>query len=645
MDINERSTTSHELGLRYLEARQQEELVVKDDDMRRYGVQMILLRGEKSRLEEQVLGLNNRVRTLNSQSEEAHLQLEELNRKCREQDIQLRAQAREHASLRTELLSFSSATADSTKVLTEKLALSREVALLKPEIEHLRSQLAHHKDVLSEKLALERRIIEIENELRQQVHDLENKLAIEKRARKEEQHDTKEAHSASADDIAKAVAEEKRNGMRAKKALETELAEARGQLEQFEVRVSDLKSKLREVREELKSVRTELEHVSSSGQSNSANSAVAEAGEDPRKQRSTAATKAKPKTKAKRTHVVEEPSGPELVLQTPGIGNDGRSRRPLKKKGLDATMAVQKSTFSITPYLSKTTSLLADSSEATTASATVSDQPMVPNAESFDIDKSDADRLATDVDSMHEPGNPGDASELPEDSIFGRRVSDSPVLSSVDISESYHLNASNKAVSVDATGPKRKGRLPKENVLGDASISKKNMKVQRAAEESEASATDAAKSVADGPLTNEQENQPALVNKRAIAGKLKNTTAVSAAVPTENKFSTEAEPKKKKRKILGNGSKILLDGDDDDGIDHDHDDLPRPLKPTAPAATHAGGAVKRTVKALGTGRTTSAAAGKRTVLGGVRNAFGGAAGGGFSPLKRDRRGVNASFLA
>ncbi|CAK7267220.1 hypothetical protein SEPCBS57363_002482 [Sporothrix epigloea] len=663
MDLDKRSAKSHELGLRYLDARHREDLVVKDDDIRRFRVQTTLLQGEKNRLEEHVSALNDRVGTLMSQYEEAQLQLESINRKCREQDGQLRAQTREHASLRTELLSFSSATADSTKVLTEKFALSREVALLKPEIEHLRTQLSHQKDVVSEKLALERQLnaleLELANEKRtsqraadaaaerqqsakdrsateikllQQVHDLENKLASEKQARKEDQKEMKEGCGAGADEIAKAVAEAKREGMRTKKALETELAEARGQLDGFELRVGDLKSKLREVREELKNVRAELEHASASGQDKFAGPTVVASKDGPHKSRTTTATKTKPTTKTKRRQEVEEPSGPELVLQTPGIGNEGRSRRPLKKKGFDASTAVQKSTFSITPFLSKTTNPLNDSTNTTAAGSTVADRPIV-------------------IDSVAETNILEDSSALLEDSILGQRVFANNALSSIDITESLSHGATSKAKTSDAISVKQRGRLPKEKILGDASMSKKNLKVQPATTESEAGAADdvsfrklSVDKLADESVVDEQENRPVVTTKRAIAGRVKNPAV--ATVSTEAKLTTDVEPRKKKRKILGTGSKILLDGDDDDGVDNENDALTRPTKPIATAAAQAGGAAtKRTVKALGASRTTAVGAGKRTLLGGVRNAFGEAAGGGFSPLKRDRRGVNASFLA
>ncbi|KAL1903314.1 hypothetical protein Sste5346_000599 [Sporothrix stenoceras] len=678
MDIDKRSTTSHELGLKYLEARHQEGLIAKDDDVRRHRMQVVLLQDENGQLKDQVSSLGDRVGSLTSQYDDAQRQLDGLNHKCREQDNQLRAQAREHTALRTELMSLSSATSDSTKVLTEKLALSREIAVLKPEIEHLRSQLTHQKDVLSEKLALERQLnaleVELANEkraaqraaaaaaqrqqtanddneaeegLRRQIQDLEKKLVNEKRAREKMQREQEEARTSDADKIARAVEDEKKEALRARKALETELAEARGQIDVFELRVDDLKSKLREVREELKGARAEL----TAAQDKPAHFAVAGTAKEGIKKLKTAATAAgtittKVQTKGQKKRRAEEPSGPELILQTPGIGNEGRTKRPLKKRGFDAA-AVQKSTFSITPFLNKTTNPMDESADAAPAAAAAAPAAAADKSKASDAEKSVAEKSTSVVESlMAESTLPGEDSELPEDSIMGRRVSASATLSSVDISESSSVGTAVKAAAQNAeAGAKRRGRPPKEKVLGDAPISKKNMKVQPTAAEAPfkkapVEVAKAKEGVVEEPVAVEQENRPPLATAASATGAMTMKVKKSAApAVAKAKATSEAEPKKKKRKILGASSKRVFDEDDDDGMGEDGALARPPKSAVSAAAAPAGGAgVKRVMK---TG------AGKRTMLGGMRNAFGGGGvgGGSFSPLKRDRRGVNASFLA
>ncbi|EPE10003.1 rossmann-fold nad (+)-binding protein [Ophiostoma piceae UAMH 11346] len=609
MDIDQRSEVSQELVLKYAQVRHQETLVAKDEDVRRQKVRVALLIEENGRLKNHASQLDSRVEVLAAQYEDAQLKADSLDQKVREQENQLRAKAREYASLRTELMSLNNATHDSTKVLTEKLALTRELAMLKPEVDHLRSQLTHQKEVLAEKLALERQLntveVELANEkraaqrtaerqtsdgneaeegLKQKIQDLEKKLAAEKRAREKVQNEleargeenTGNSEAATAKlqgrlkELEKSLADEKRESQRAKKTLETEVAEARGQIDVFEQRVDDLKSKLREVREELKGARAELSAAETSGiQDKPARGGVS----IPTKEGGAPVKKTKAVSKKRRA---EEPGGPELMLQTPGVSNEGRAKRPLKKRGFD----------------------------------------------------------------------PSAASELPEDSIMGRRISASgATLASVDISESSTPSIAAKATGNEA--PKRRGRPAKDKALGEAPVSKKNLKAQAAKTDSVSAVEAPAKKApvqasAIDETSTEQENRlpPTAAAPKAVALKEKK----SAAAVT--KLTAEAEPKKKKRKILGASSKTVFDEDDDNG---DQEDMvaARPIKPAAAAvSTAAGAGVKRTVKALGgAGRATGGPVNKRTMLGGMRNAFGGAAGGGFSPLKRERRGVNASFLA
>ncbi|KYK58047.1 Rossmann-fold NAD-binding protein [Drechmeria coniospora] len=99
-----------------------------------------------------------------------------------------------------------------------------------------------------------------------------------------------------------------------------------------------------------------------------------------------------------------------------------------------------------------------------------------------------------------------------------------------------------------------------------------------------------------------------MVDQENVTAKtFRNAPALLPKVP-------EGDVKKKRRKLLGAVNSTLLDGDDEDC-----EATAKPAKPTTMPSKRA-----------------------RTQLGGVRNAFAGAS---FSPLKRDRRGVNASFLA
>ncbi|PNY26926.1 Uncharacterized protein TCAP_03146 [Tolypocladium capitatum] len=92
------------------------------------------------------------------------------------------------------------------------------------------------------------------------------------------------------------------------------------------------------------------------------------------------------------------------------------------------------------------------------------------------------------------------------------------------------------------------------------------------------------------------------------------TVTASRKAPAIQPKAAEGEVKKKRRKLLGAANQTLFDDDEGEAAS----------KPAKPAEVAPG---KRVRTQLG---------------GGVRNAF---AGSSFSPLKRARRGVNASFLA
>lgn len=151
---------------------------------------------------------------------------------------------------------------------------------------------------------------------------------------------------------------------------------------------------------------------------------------------------------------------------------------------------------------------------------------------------------------------------------------------------------------------KTRARQPKATPLGESTPAKANRVVKSRGTPKVKSIPDISvekpgKSTDDSSAT-DQENVPVATSKKA--------TAVLQSKALEAEAKT-----KKKRKLLGAANTTLFDDDDGEVVAQ-----PKP-KPVAG---------KRTRTALG---------------GGVRNAF--AAGTSFSPLKRDRRGVNASFLA
>ncbi|KAK1762368.1 hypothetical protein QBC33DRAFT_283555 [Phialemonium atrogriseum] len=654
MDSDQRSERMRILDTRYQNITHQHSIVVKDEEARRLKLRSVLLQNENGTLKDQLAQKDDQVTQLITKCDAFHGQLEAAAQKCRQHETQMRIQARELSNLKEEMSSLDSVTKDSAKTLTEKLALSREVALLKPEIEHLRSQLSHQKDVLAEKLALERQInaleVELANEkravqkaaskqsreddggeeLRKHVRDLEKQLAKEKRtaqkalqnqgskdtAAEEEIQElreklaeaermlatekqaaskaTKTKNATTTDSTEEldqlrekiaetkaALAREKKEKDQIRKEYESALAEAEGRRLPLEERLDNVKAKLRETREELKQCRADLQR------------AQEQAAKKP-------AGKAPAGKKRRANDITAEET---LLLHTPNKGEDRPKRTA--KRGFGPAAVGEKSTFSITPFLNKTINL-----------SDISPKPQGENSTD-----------ATTTVSMSANGEP----------------------TATEPSEEPAVKA---AAKTTASGGKPRGR-PTTKALAESSPSRKNMPAPKrrkapVAESTLEKVTEEAEEDGQG-----QENRPAeeaADGKKAVSALKRqpqlvppNTTdptgAPTAAAAAVASVTEQSEPKKKKRKLLGASSKATLFGGEADAEDAEHPVVATAATATATATTAATKRAPAARVALGAGGVA-----KRAVvgLGAAKNAFAGAA---FSPLKRDRRGVNASFLA
>ena len=135
-------------------------------------------------------------------------------------------------------------TMDSARVLTEKLSLAREISMLKPELEHLRSQSAYQQAVLAEKLALERQVNSLEVEL--ETEKRVSKRALEKNRNKDRELELQQ----QVDDLQKDLAREKKGlekeveaGKRALKRA-VEKGDEEGTVEELQLQVQDLRKDL-----------------------------------------------------------------------------------------------------------------------------------------------------------------------------------------------------------------------------------------------------------------------------------------------------------------------------------------------------------------------------------------------------------------
>lgn len=668
-DSEKRVEMIHNLDIGYQKTSHRAELIVKDEEARRLKLRGLLLRDENSAINDTLAQKEEIIKKLLAQHEGIQEQLHSTSEKARQQELRMRSQARELTNLKEEMDSLADMNKDSAKLRTEKLALSRELDVLKPELEHLKSQLSHQKTVLAEKLALERQInaleVELANEkraaerlqgrdkdvedsLRQQIRELEKQLAKEKRAaEKAAQHGQNDTSAELEQEIAelrsqlgatekkllaaekqmradakaskakgaasevvvteeleqlrlelaetkKELADEKKDKERIRREGEKALAEAEGLRLALEERIDNLKAKLREAREQLKECRADLERAQEAARTAATRTATTT--KVPTKK--AAAAKLAPAGKKRRANDI---SGPEIsVLQTPGKDDD-RPRRTFKKPFAPAAVG-EKSTFSITPFLNKTINL--------------SDASLLPITE--DESEEQDNKTATT-----EPTGPTESPTR----LAGRKKKPSS------------SNTKAKAALTESSPSKHNMPTSKsrEAPSAESTLDKVTEEVEEAADQENQAPAPIVKQRKRMVLKNKTVT-PVPADARAIDADAGTSTTVAApskvtSLSTSTAAPAVAEPKKKKRKLLGGAStNVLFDGA------ADAEDAAVPVPAAAPVAAPA----KRIpMGKVALGGHAGLAAKKAGGLG-VKNAFAAAS---FSPLKRDRRGVGASFLA
>lgn len=658
---SQRSQAIHGLELKHQKNEYESELVVKDEDTRRLRVRILLLRDENTALRDQV-DLNNGTNAkLVSRCDDLNTQIEAKIALVRSQEEQLRKQEREYSNLKAELQAINSVNENSASMLAEKLALTRELANLKPEIEHLRSQVNHQQATLAEKLSLERQVdtleVElanekkatrramqvresndrVEDELRRRLRETEKNLTAERAERErledqleqrirthtialKDQDNTRELEADLRKKLQDAqrqlreeteekerLEEELQNARRvSKKAQQNKIqdtaeADLRAQLEESEKRLAalqldsdkrqrDQQAAMTEFEERNEQLERKMEKARTKYRAiqeelKKAQSELRKAQQQQvRSSNHEDTMKPGAKTQAFRKRKAQEATTSEFTnieIQTPSAEDAMKARRALKKAAFEPTIVGEKSAFSITPFLNRS------------KNSSMSDEA-----------------------SHADDGGP-------EDSILGpqtgsassqrapSRPVESPATTTTDPTEA-EPTAALPDTEKPQMAPKARGR-PKK-VLGDAPSAKKNILPQKAPKKKLKSKSSLEK-VSEEVEPEHLESSATTEDTERIEKTA--TVKFNLAAPQEggNDSVPNAEiPKKKKRKVLGS-TKTLFDEDDAE--------VPAARKPAKIAL-----GAKRTKAPLGGGQI-NAFAGSKT----------------FSPLKRDRRGVGASFLA
>ncbi|OHW99750.1 Rossmann-fold NAD(+)-binding protein [Colletotrichum incanum] len=587
------------------------QLIVKEEDTRRQRVTKQVLLDENLTLREQLAEKEAQISQLSDKFDQARSDLDSVKTTNRDQETQLKAQRREFDHIKAELESLNSMSQESTKVLAEKLALSREVNAMKPELEHLRSQVAHQQNAIAEKLELERQLnmaeVELaaekrareqqaaqtegdrktEDELRRKLKDAEKKLTAEKREKEQLQEELEAAVSAAkaGQENTKVERELTKRLQELEKTLLAEKREKEKIRKEGEVALSEAQAQNEMLEQRLDTVKTKLRNTQEELKAVRAE-LVARPVPAPTAQPAARAGGAKAQVGRKRR--VEELSINDMSIGTPE--EITRGRRPAKKKGLEQTLLGEKSLFSITPFLAKSKTLhVEDAVAEEDDEQNEADVSYIPLAH-----QSHSQSQEVEVEAEVEPEAEAEAEEVEE----------------AEVPEEKPTKSTKAKSKTKTEGEAKKPRGRPKKALAEASP---NMPVQvapAAVSKPSAKASSPLEQVPEEPETEQQEEE--VVPKATGPGK-------KAALPAATAVGGgDHETKKKKRKLGGDSATLF---DDDDG-----EVAPAAAKRPGKAAMGAG-------KALG-----------KTHLSTVRNAgaFGKKT---FSPLKKDRRGVGASFLA
>lgn len=220
---------------------------------------------------------------------------------------------------------------DSTKLLTEKLALTRELLNLKPELESLRSQTEAYHVVLSEKLSLQRQLSTTQLELETEKRATQRAFTTQE---KKNEKDARQEHQI--EELRKELAQERRDKQKVERDSQKEMASWEGKKAILEGKLDAFRDKLRTTKEQLKQTETELHKASVSTATAASRATVSWDGEklarNPRKRSA--------------THL-----DMDATIGTPGL------LPPAKRGKRGSTLPGDKSTFSITPFLNRTASV------------------------------------------------------------------------------------------------------------------------------------------------------------------------------------------------------------------------------------------------------------------------------------------------
>ncbi|KAK5452824.1 hypothetical protein LTS15_006972 [Exophiala xenobiotica] len=332
------SIKSAQLELVYERALREAERIYEEERVRALRVQLLLSEYDNDELHEQVERDEDEKEYLEETNEELLSHLADIEVNLIFTQGELKARLRDLDHLKTEVKALNAASAESTKILSEKLVLARELNTLKPELEHLKSQASSQQKLLGEKLALQRELSSIQVELETEKRAVQRIKSQEKSAAREDATLTAEI-----DDLKKELTKAHRDAQKIERENRKKTMEWEGEKEILEGKLDAFRNKLRTTKDQLKEAQDEMERLQAEKMAQSAEMTRARV-------TGTSTTNPRKRNVAR--------FDPDMTIGTPGHG------APAAKKQRASSNVGDKSNFSITPFLNRTLSILPETPES-----------------------------------------------------------------------------------------------------------------------------------------------------------------------------------------------------------------------------------------------------------------------------------------
>ncbi|KIW14587.1 hypothetical protein PV08_07371 [Exophiala spinifera] len=325
-----------ELELIYERSLRKAERICDEESLRVLRVQLLLLQHENNDLREQGHRDEDQQHHLEKTNDDLRAHLSEVEADSRETQLELKARLRDLEYLKAELNELNAASAESSRILSEKLALTRELNKLKPELEHLKSQASTQQNLLSEKLALQRELASVQVELETEKRAVQRITAREHSAARQDS-----TLQGEIEDLKKELSKAHRDLQKTERDSRKKVVEWEGEKEILEGKLDAFRNKLRSTKEQLSEAQDEIERLQAEKMAQSAEMTQA-------------------RVTGKATVLGKRPIprfDPDMTIGTPGHG------APAAKKQRVSVNFADKSNFSITPFLNRTLSILPETPE------------------------------------------------------------------------------------------------------------------------------------------------------------------------------------------------------------------------------------------------------------------------------------------